>query len=131
MTIIVCIDDQNGMMFNKRRQSQDRILRERLLQQLGNRRLWMTPYSAKQFGDTATIAVDDGYADKMRGDDACFVEDGALPLDKADELIVYRWNRRYPADRFFEADLKAWTLQATTEFAGSSHDNITEDHYTR
>lgn len=27
MNIIVCLDDKNGMMFNKRRQSQDKILR--------------------------------------------------------------------------------------------------------
>ena len=27
MNIIICLDDNNGMMFNKRRQSQDRILR--------------------------------------------------------------------------------------------------------
>ena len=27
MNIIVCLDDKNGMMFNKRRQSQDKLLR--------------------------------------------------------------------------------------------------------
>ena len=30
MIIMVCVDDNNGMMFNKRRQSQDRVLRQRM-----------------------------------------------------------------------------------------------------
>ena len=31
MVLIVCVDDHNGMMFNHRRQSQDRILRADIL----------------------------------------------------------------------------------------------------
>ena len=32
MVLIVCVDDHNGMMFNHRRQSQDRILRGDILE---------------------------------------------------------------------------------------------------
>ena len=32
MILIVCVDDHNGMMFNHRRQSQDRILRGDILE---------------------------------------------------------------------------------------------------
>ena len=32
MKLIVCLDDKNGMMFNKRRQSRDRVLIENVLE---------------------------------------------------------------------------------------------------
>ena len=35
MKIIVCVDNQNGMMFNHRRQSQDCVLRKRILELTG------------------------------------------------------------------------------------------------
>ena len=40
MIIMVCVDDNNGMMFNKRRQSQDRVLRQRMLELAGEKKLW-------------------------------------------------------------------------------------------
>ena len=49
MKIIVCVDNQNGMMFNHRRQSQDRALRKRILELTGGKKLWMNAYSQKQF----------------------------------------------------------------------------------
>ena len=49
MKIIVCVDNQNGMMFNHRRQSQDRVLRKRILELTGGEKLWMNAYSQKQF----------------------------------------------------------------------------------
>ena len=49
MVLIVCVDDRNGMMFHKRRQSQDRILRKRILERAGRQRIWMSQDTAKQF----------------------------------------------------------------------------------
>ena len=49
MIIMVCVDDNNGMMFNKRRQSQDRVLRQRMLELAGEKKLWMNDYSRRQF----------------------------------------------------------------------------------
>lgn len=46
-------------------------------------------------------------------------------------LIVYRWNRTYPADLFLTLPLEQWTLVRQEEFAGSSHQNITKEVYTR
>ena len=37
MILIVCVDDHNGMMFNHRRQSQDRILRGDILELTGRK----------------------------------------------------------------------------------------------
>lgn len=41
MILIVCVDDHNGMMFNHRRQSQDRILRGDILELTEGKILWM------------------------------------------------------------------------------------------
>ena len=49
MILIVCVDDHNGMMFNHRRQSQDRILRGDILELAEGKILWMDAYSKKQF----------------------------------------------------------------------------------
>ena len=42
---MVCVDDNLGMAFNHRRQSQDRVLRRKMLERTAGRPLWMSPYS--------------------------------------------------------------------------------------
>jgi len=42
-------------------------------------------------------------------------------------LILYRWNRTYPADLYFTLSLEGWTLERREEFAGSSHEKITKE----
>lgn len=131
MTIIACIDDQGGMMFGGRRQSRDRAVTERIRHTIGDKRLYTSTYSAALFThDSATIA-DDGYASLCRAEDACFVENGAIPIDRAECIILYRWNRRYPADRFFPIDPveHGYRLLSSAEFTGSSHDTVTEEIY--
>lgn len=49
MIVIACLDDNGGMMFNHRRQSQDRMLRAHIAALVGDARLWMNHYSAQQF----------------------------------------------------------------------------------
>ncbi len=51
MTAILCLDDNNGMMFNHRRQSQDKQLRKQIISHLKGNPLWMNAYSANQFSD--------------------------------------------------------------------------------
>lgn len=132
MTIIVCLDDNNGMLFAGRRQSRDRVLCARVLEHVGSGILWMSTYSAALF-ENAAVRIDNDYADKAADDDCVFVENGVLPLERAKQLIVYRWNRRYPADRVFPAEQfgSVFVLDATADFVGSSHENITEEIYIR
>lgn len=51
MRVIVCVDDNGGMLFNHRRQSRDRVLCERVLQMADERdcSVYMNTYSAKIF----------------------------------------------------------------------------------
>ena len=49
MILIVCIEKKDGMLFGGKRLSQDRIVREKMLSLSENSRLWVSPYTAKQF----------------------------------------------------------------------------------
>ena len=40
MYIIICLDDNNGLAFNHRRQSQDRIVAEDISKPVGEKKLW-------------------------------------------------------------------------------------------
>ena len=140
MRIIAAIDDGGGLMFNRRRQSQDRMLRERILRLSDGSRLWMNAYTRKQFADADAeaverIAVDEDFLQKAADGDFCFVENApVLPvLDRVERVILFRWNRAYPSDLRFDLDLSAppWTLIETDEFPGSSHEKITEEVYAR
>ena len=59
MRVIVCVDDNGGMLFNHRRQSRDRVLCERVLQMADERdcSVYMNTYSAKIFPEDNRIAV--------------------------------------------------------------------------
>ena len=137
MILIVCVDDDNGMMFNHRRQSQDHCLRSHILAITTGKRLWMDVYSAGQFSieETENIDIDDYFLSKAAVGDYCFVED--LDVSKyenlAEKVILYRWNRKYPGDLFFSIPLQdhGWKLIKSTDFAGSSHDKITEEIYSK
>ena len=137
MRIIACVDDNMGMMFNHRRQSQDLVLRERVLAVTKGNKLWMNHFSAQQFSqhNAPQINVDDSFLSEAGNGEYCFVEDcDILPyMPWVETIFLYRWNRRYPADQTFPVDLSAggWKLVHTEEFTGSSHERITEETYTR
>jgi hypothetical protein len=137
MILIACVDDNLGMMFNKRRQSQDRVLRERVLQLTSGHRLWMNHYSAKMFegSDAPQINTDDAFLDEAAPGDYCFVEDQGVARYEQwiEKIILFKWNRVYPADQRFDLPLaeQGWRLSQTTEFAGSSHEKITEEVYVK
>ena len=63
----------------------------------------------------------------------CFVEDKDVVLyeSRIEEVILCHWNRDYPADMYFKMDLGSWKLAETQEYAGSSHEKITEERYVR
>lgn len=135
MIVMVCVDDNNGMMFNKRRQSQDRVLRQRMLELTGEKKLWMNAYSRKQFSeeDESRIAVVEDEFQNIQPGEYCFLEDQdpARYEDQIEELIVFHWNRTYPADLHCTLDLSDWNLTETEEFAGHSHEKITLERYGR
>ena len=78
MILIVCVDDNKGMMFNHRRQSQDRVLRRHILDRVGDAKLWMNGYSAKMFEKDESeqvrkcLIVDEDFLKKAAKGEYCF-----------------------------------------------------------
>ena len=70
---------------------------------------------------------------KINKDEYCFVEniDVNTIINKVDKIIVYNWNRHYPADRYFNINLEEWVVDSEKEFSGSSHEKISEKIYVR
>lgn len=136
MIIIAVIDDRNGLLFNKRRQSQDYILYEKILELTSNSCLWMNSYSSKQFAQHPAqhLTVDDEFLDKASEGEYCFIENvSTLPyLSKIEKIILYKWNRKYPGDFFFDIPLEqGWKITEVEDFPGSSHENMTKEVYER
>lgn len=135
MTVFVCVDDENGMLFNRRRQSRDRVLIEDVLRTAGGVPLWVSPYSAPLFAEAdPAVHTAEQPLEAAGAEGACFVETPPLApwLARIQTLIVYRWNRLYPADRRLDIDpAQGFSLRETSEFAGSSHEKITKEVWSR
>lgn len=126
MIAIICLDDKNGLLFNKRRQSRDRAVIEDILRTCEGS-IWMDEYSAGLFANQEErICCACDFLDKV-GEGYCFLEKQLPHMEKIERLIVYRWNRVYPADVFFE--MQGWHLQSFREFTGNSHEKITVENY--
>ena len=111
MTIFICLDDADGLAFNHRRQSRDRILYEHI---------------------APNICAEDNFMQHAQPNDFCFLEcaDPTPHLSFASHLTVFRWNRRYPADLHFSVP-ECWKKVRETEFEGSSHPTITQEDYVK
>ena len=129
MTIIFCIDESGGVAFNRRRQSRDSAVAADAIALVGT--LKISEYSAPLFAGNSVETCDP----LSETEGAVFLErtDAAPLLDRADTLVIYNWNRRYPADVRFTADPAAcgFELCEETEFPGTSHEKITRQVWRR
>jgi len=130
MTIYICLDDYNGLQFNKRRQSRDRAVLEDIRSRLSGD-LMIDAYSEKMIRE-AEIPCQ-CYPE---GNAADFFAEDVPPeelLAKTEKIVIYRWNRHYPADVRWEPDLSAmgFVLREISEFPGTSHEKITREVYER
>lgn len=133
MNLIICVDEKLGVSFNRRRLSQDRVLRKWILDKTAHAILWMNSYSAKLFSDTSRIHISECFLNNAHLGDYCYVE--LLPedftLNKFEKVILCKWNRHYPADQYLEFDETEWRLEHTEEFPGSSHEKLTVEVYSK
>ena len=128
MTLYVCLDDKNGMLFNNRRQSRDRAVLEDIRVSVPDV-LTVDGFSEK-FIAAAEIPFAVGEPEPGVH---FFLENRKASelLPAAEKVVVYRWNRAYPGDFHFDGDLSGFTLQSTEEFPGKSHERITKEVYVR
>lgn len=136
MIIISAIDDNYGMIFNHRRVSQDKILRQEIIELTKESKLFMNEYSVAQFSDCMQdkINVDEDLMENAGQGDFCFVEnEDILPyLEKIEKIFIYKWNRKYPSDfKFPKEILLSFEKKEEREFVGNSHEKISLEIYER
>ena len=135
MTLILCLGNNNGLLFAGKRQSRDRVVCEKILEVSTGAVLRMSPYSAKLFPDSLQIVAENDFLRNANRGDHCFVEESDfLPImDNVSRIILFKWNRDYPADRYFFYDMSAnnFCLTSIESFSGHSHDEITMEVYER
>ena len=133
MKLIVCVDDQGGVMFNRRRVSSDRRVVADIMDVVGDSQLFISEYSAKLFSVAENISALKDFS-AVGADDYVFLEDTLLPDSWAgiSEVVVYHWNRLYPSDLRFPVDelRSLGKLMSVLDFKGNSHEKITREVYT-
>ena len=136
MVIIVCLDDSKGMTFNKRRQSRDRRVLEDIARMAEGKRLLCNTYSHKLLSEHGLEhTACDAMLDEAEQGELCFVENLSVSsaLPRTEEIVAYLWNRRYPADTYFDVDpaKEGFRLVSREDFEGYSHEKITKEIYRR
>lgn len=130
MHIIVCLDNRKGMLFNYRRQSRDKEIVKRIIEQSAQK-VKMSEYSARIFENFQEyIEVDNQFLEKASVGDVCFIENADInDLTDIESITIYNWNKMYPADKYFTLSLENFQLIHSEEFKGNSHEKITKEVY--
>ena len=129
MTLYICLDDRNGLRFNKRRQSRDAAVLEDIRSQLSGD-LVIDVFSEKLIAGAGIP-----YVLLPNQPEELFWED--IPTEEmltaCTKAVIYRWNRHYPADVRWDPDLmqRGFSLKETAEFPGKSHEKITREVYVK
>lgn len=135
MTVIVCLDNANGMMFNHRRQSRDANVVKDILNTIKGTSLLIAPYSEPLFSQAeCSVSISDSFLTDADANDYCFVENTSVAKfkEKISKLIIYKWDRDYPSDFYFDIDYaNDYKLETTLDFVGTSHEKITKEVYVR
>ena len=119
MKIFVCLDEKGGMMFNHHRQSRDRILMADMKTSVEASPLLVSPYSEKLVREHGIpCSVHENLLSVSGSDDFCFVEDTDASdyADRIDTVIIYKWNKRYPADVFLKLDMSPFKMVSVYDF---------------
>ena len=128
MKLVVCLDENKGIRFFGKRQSQDELQRKNLFKLIGNAKLFLSEYSYDLYKDSK-FNFEIIYENTEIVEDSVFLYEGEF-LDRflpyVDEIIVYFWNRDYPFDETFDEFLQdCWNEKEVLEFKGKSHEKIT------
>ncbi len=132
MEFIFCVDNNYGLKFAGRRQSRD-IEIYKLLQNLNEiKKIYVKSESAPLFPNPDKLIITENIPENSHNGEVFFCETPLPPelMQKAESIRLYKWNRDYPADEYFNTEcLIGKTLVSTREFEGNSHKIITEEIY--
>ena len=81
--------------------------------------------------EQSRLCVDESFLEKAGPGEPCFVEDRSVApfAGRVERVVLYRWDRAYPADLYWDLSLEGWTLARREEFPGFSHEIITKEVY--
>lgn len=126
MIVFACVDDRMGMMFNNRRQSKDSVVINKIFELSNSEPVFSSEYTQKLLNNGKIcddFSTFNGLAFIEKPSD--FFE------DRIDKIYLFKWNRHYPSDDFFNIELSKFNLINTEEFIGNSHEKITLETYIR
>lgn len=128
MILIACADDRLGMTFNKRRQSRDRAVCEDIAKLAAGSAIGMDERSRILF-EGMDINIVTGEGAEMC--EYYFIEfEPPKPYAaKAEKIVLYRWNRHYAADMYFDVLTDEFKYAGAVQFPGTSHEKITREVY--
>ena len=135
MTVILCLDDSKGMLFNNRRLSRDAMVFEDIKTYL-NGSLFINEFSEKLIASSGLkYEIFKNFVTNDGSETIYFIENISVKehLDKIDRIIVYWWNRNYPSDMKLDFDPIEFGFRSTSiyEFVGKSHEKITREIFER
>lgn len=135
MTVIFCLDDNRGMLFNKRRLSRDAMVFEDIKTYLKGA-LQINEFSEKLVASSGiNYELFKNFVTKPDFETIYYIENISVKehLDKIDRIIVYWWNRKYPSDIVLDFDPNEFGYNSTSiyEFSGKSHEKITREIFER
>ncbi len=133
MNVIICLDDNNGMLFNNRRQSRDKALLADVFKDLQGEKLHITSFSEKlmaDYCDGVTLCED---ASAIGNGQWFFCENVDLTSfsSNIEKIVVYKWNRVYPSDFNCNLDFSLFSLEGENDFEGNSHPVITKQIFVK
>ncbi len=129
MNLISCVDDGLGLRFNHRRQSRDKMLAQHILRRTGGE-IWLHPDSKKLFDECPDAMLHCISSPEETPDGGwCFWESPVSPALRPEKILLYHWNRAYPADEYYvyPGGQDRWECLKSTDFPGFSHPKITEE----
>ena len=133
MILIVCISKKMGLTFNNRRVSRDKAVIQDIVKHANGQKVHASPYSKVLFDDISeNIEISTNYLRNANDGEFVFFEQGSVQsiIPKVDTIIVYNWNRDYPADETFTIPSGFYKV-SEEHLTGNSHDIIIKTIYGR
>ena len=131
MTVIFCLDENKGMLFNNRRLSRDAMVFEDIKTYLTGT-LKINSFSEKLVAASGiNYEIFKNFVTNSDLESFYYIENISVKenLNKIDRIIVYWWNRKYPSDTKLDFDPIERGFKSTSivDFKGKSHEKITRE----
>ena len=136
MILITCVDQKNGVAFHGRRQTSDAAVFRDIFKAADN-----DMYGVEVLEYTQPLWDAFVRAEALPSWHPAFeAESGAIFTELNDcegyelyypTVILYRWDKVYPADVILKLDLTKYHLVEIYEFQGTSHEKVRRETYER